>query len=70
MERGKKIFPLSTVLVRKVKVLKKSKIDVNKLVTETNAKREAGAIGQKGENVAAEAVEAVNAVNAPKEDTA
>jgi small subunit ribosomal protein S3Ae len=67
MERGKKIFPLSTVLVRKVKVLKKSKIDVNKLVTETNAKREAGGIGQKGENVAAEAVEAVNAVNAPKE---
>jgi len=59
-ERGKKIFPLSTVLVRKVKVLKKSKIDVNKLVSETNAKREAGAVGQKGENVAAENQEAQN----------
>lgn len=61
-ERGKKIFPLSTVLVRKVKVLKKSKIDVSKLVSETNAKRDAGAIGQKGENVAAEMEEAKNTV--------
>merc|ERR1712130_69504 len=59
-ERGKKIFPLSTVLVRKVKVLKKSKLDINKLVSETNAKRDAGNIGQKGENVAAEATEAKN----------
>merc|ERR1712151_735010 len=55
LERGKKVFPLSTVLVRKVEVLKKSKIDVNKLVSESNAKKDAGAIGQKGENVAAEA---------------
>jgi len=60
LERGKKVFPLSTVLVRKVKVLKKSKIDVNKLVTDTNAKRGAEAVGQKGENVAAEETEAKN----------
>merc|ERR1711979_137231 len=38
--KGSKIFPLGTVLVRKVKVLKKSKIDVNKLVTDANTKRE------------------------------
>merc|ERR1712039_290852 len=62
LERGKKVFPLSTVLVRKVKVLKKSKIDVNKLGYESNAKKDAGAIGQKGENVAAEATEAKNAL--------
>jgi len=60
LERGKKVFPLSTVLVRKVKVLKKSKIDVAKLVSETNAKRDPGNVGQKGENVAAENVEAKN----------
>ena len=38
--KGSQIFPLGTVLVRKVKVLKKSKIDVNKLVTDANTKRE------------------------------
>merc|ERR1712039_1004249 len=60
LEKGKRIFPLSTVLVRKVKVLKKSKIDVNKLVSETNAKRDDGNVGKKGENVASENVEAKN----------
>merc|ERR1712130_122584 len=63
-ERGKKIFPLSTVLVRKVKVLKKSKVDVNKLVSETNAKRETANVGGQrgGENVAAEMEEAKNTI--------
>merc|ERR1712151_34176 len=60
LERGKKIFPLSHVLVRKVKVLKKSKIDVNKLVNETNTKKDDTNVGKKGENVAAENVEAKN----------
>merc|ERR1711884_763772 len=40
--KGSKIFPLGQVLVRKVKVLKKSKIDINKLVNEANTKREEG----------------------------
>jgi small subunit ribosomal protein S3Ae len=62
LERGKKIFPLSTVLVRKVKVLKKSKIDISKLVTDTNAKRGAEQVGQKGESVAAEQETAQNAL--------
>jgi len=62
LEKGSKIYTLSHVLVRKVKVLKKSKIDVNKLVTETNAKKdESNAPKAKGqENVAVEAVEAKN----------
>lgn len=60
LEKGKKIFPLGHVLVRKVKVLKKSKIDVNKLVTETNAKKDESNIGKKGENVAVEGNEAKN----------
>jgi len=56
LEKGSKIYTLSHVLVRKVKVLKKSKIDVNKLVTETNAKKdESNAPKAKGvENVAVE----------------
>jgi len=62
LEKGKKIFPLSHVMVRKVKVLKKSKIDVNKLVSETNAKKEESNVGKKGENVAAEGAEAKNLV--------
>jgi len=62
LEKGSKIYTLSHVLVRKVKVLKKSKIDVNKLVTETNAKKdESNAPKAKGvENVAVEAAEAKN----------
>jgi len=60
LEKGKKIFPLSNVLVRKVKVLKKSKIDVNKLVSDTNVKKDEGTVGKKGENVAAETEEAKN----------
>merc|ERR1711988_623347 len=60
LEKGKKIFPLSHVLVRKVKVLKKSKIDVNKLVSDTNAKKDESNVGKKGENVAAEISEAKN----------
>jgi small subunit ribosomal protein S3Ae len=66
LERGSKIYPLSQVLIRKVKVLKKSKIDVNKLVTETNTKRdESKAPAGKGvENVAAEATEAKNLLDA------
>jgi len=63
LEKGTKIYPLSHVLVRKVKVLKKSKIDVNKLVSETNAKKEEGNVGKKGENVAAEKTEAKNTLN-------
>merc|ERR1712036_117404 len=60
LDKGKKIFPLSHVLVRKVKVLKKSKIDVNKRVTETNAKKDESNVGKKGENIAAEVAEAKN----------
>lgn len=60
LDKGKKIYPLSHVMVRKVKVLKKSKIDVNKLVTETNAKKDDTTVGKKGENVAAEHTEAKN----------
>jgi len=62
LEKGSKIYTLSHVLVRKVKVLKKSKIDVNKLVTETNAKKdESNAPKAKGvENVAVEAEAAKN----------
>lgn len=62
LEKGSKIYTLSHVLVRKVKVLKKSKIDVNKLVTETNAKKdESNAPKAKGvENVAVEGAEAKN----------
>jgi len=66
LEKGSKIYTLSHVLVRKVKVLKKSKIDVNKLVTETNAKKdESNAPKAKGvENVAVEAEGAKNTLNA------
>jgi len=60
LDKGKKIYPLSHVLIRKVKVLKKSKIDVNKLVNDTNAKRDDSNVGKKGENVAVENVEAKN----------
>jgi len=60
LDKGKKIYPLSHVMVRKIKVLKKSKIDVNKLVSETNAKKDDGNVGKKGENVAAEQTEAKN----------
>merc|ERR1711976_863789 len=62
LDKGKKIYPLSHVMVRKIKVLKKSKIDVNKLVSETNAKKDNTNVGQKGENVAAEATEAKNLI--------
>jgi len=54
LDKGKKIYPLSHVMVRKIKVLKKSKIDVNKLVSETNAKKDDTNVGKKGENVAQE----------------
>lgn len=60
LDKGKYIYPLSHVLIRKVKVLKKAKLDVNKLVNDTNAKRDDGNVGKKGENVAAENVEAQN----------
>merc|ERR1712099_45944 len=60
LDKGKKICPLSHVMVRKIKVLKKSKSDVNKLVSETNAKKDDGNVGKKGENVAAEQTEAKN----------
>jgi len=62
LDKGKKIYPLSHVMVRKIKVLKKSKIDVNKLVSDTNAKKDDGNVGRKGENVAAEATEAKNLI--------
>jgi len=63
LDKGKKIYPLSHVMVRKIKVLKKSKIDVNKLVSDTNAKKDDGNMGgRKGENVAAEASEAKNLI--------
>jgi len=57
--KGSKIFPLGQVLVRKVKVLKKSKIDVNKLVNEANTKREEGA-GKKNKDATVENAEAQN----------
>jgi len=63
LEKGKRIYPLSHVLIRKVKVLKKAKVDVNKLVSDTNAKRDDGNVGKKGENVAAENVEAKNTLS-------
>ena len=56
--KGSKIFPLGQVLVRKVKVLKKSKIDINKLVNEANTKREEG--GKKNVDATVENVEAQN----------
>lgn len=45
--KGSQIFPLGHVLIRKIKVLKKSKIDVNKLVNEANMKRGGEAEGLK-----------------------
>merc|ERR1739845_283960 len=61
LDKGKKIYPLSHVLIRKVKVLKKSKIDVNKLISDTNAKKDESNVGKKGaENVGVEATEAKN----------
>ena len=57
--KGNKIFPLGQVLVRKVKVLKKSKIDVNKLVNEANTKREEVA-GKKNNDATVENSEAQN----------
>jgi len=62
LEKGKKIFPLSTVLVRKVKVLKKSRIDVGSLVKDTNAKKDTSDVNKKGDNVGAENTDAVNTV--------
>merc|ERR1712230_60863 len=63
LDKGKKIYPLSHVLVRKVKVLKKAKVDVNKLVSDTNAKKDESNVGKKGaENVGVENVEAKNAL--------
>merc|ERR1712151_82219 len=59
LEKGKKIFPLGNVLVRKVKVLKKSKIDVSKLVTESVAKKEE-AVGSKNKQDTIESSEAAN----------
>lgn len=38
--KGSRLFPLGQVLVRKIKVLKKAKMDVNKLINEANTKRE------------------------------
>jgi len=65
LEKGKKIYPLSHVMVRKVKVLKKSKIDVNKLVTETNAKKDNTNVTKKGgDQAGVEADEAKNLLNA------
>lgn len=46
--KGSLIFPLGHVLIRKVKVLKKCKIDVNKLVNDANTKRETGAEKKQG----------------------
>merc|ERR1711988_1470218 len=63
LDKGKKIYPLSHVLVRKVKVLKKAKVDINKLVSDTNAKKDESNVGKKGaENVGVENVEAKNTV--------
>merc|ERR1711957_57228 len=63
LDKGKKIYPLSHVLLRKVKVLKKAEVDVNKLIADTNAKKDESNVGKKGtENVAAEATEAKNAI--------
>jgi small subunit ribosomal protein S3Ae len=61
--KGSQIFPLGHVLIRKVKVLKKSKIDVNKLVKDANQKRETGGEGKaakKNVDQPAEADEAKN----------
>jgi len=58
-DKGKKIFPLSHVLVRKVKVLKKAKMDLNKLVSDSVQKKEE-AVGSKGKADTQEAVEAKN----------
>jgi len=61
LDKGKKIYPLSHVLLRKVKVLKKAKVDINKLISDTNAKKDESNVGKKGaENVAVEAQEAKN----------
>jgi len=60
LDKGKKIYPLSHVLLRKVKVLKKSKIDVNKLVNDTNAKKDESNVGKKGGETAVENNDAKN----------
>merc|ERR1739849_22780 len=61
LDKGKKIYPLSHVLLRKVKVLKKAKVDINKLISDANAKKDESNVGKKGaENVAVEAQEAKN----------
>lgn len=39
-ERGKKVFPLSAVLIKKIKVLKKPKLDMEKLVKDSVSKKE------------------------------
>jgi len=61
LDKGKKIYPLSHVLLRKVKVLKKAKVDINKLISDTNAKKDESNVGKKGaESVAVENTEAKN----------
>jgi len=59
LEKGKKIFPLGNVLVRKVKVLKKAKVDVTKLVSDSVAKKEE-AVGSKNKQDTMETAEAAN----------
>lgn len=60
--KGSKVFPLGHVLVRKVKVMKKNKIDLNKLVSEANTKKEVAAPAGKGKapNPTSETTEAKN----------
>jgi len=61
LDKGKKIYPLSHVLLRKVKVLKKAKVDINKLISDTNAKKDESNVGKKGaESTAVENTEAKN----------
>lgn len=61
LDKGKKIYPLSHVLLRKVKVLKKAKVDINKLISDTNAKKDESNVGKKGaESTAVENTDAKN----------
>lgn len=59
-KKSQNIFPLGHMLIRKVKVLKKSKIDINKLVNDANQSKGNDA-GQK-QDQAKEAKEAQNTV--------
>lgn len=61
--KGTVIFPLGHVLIRKVKVLKKCKIDINKLVSDANTKREEKT---KNADQTAEGSEAQNLFSGPK----